>query len=395
MTNNFNFDVVIIGAGAAGMMCAIEAGKRGRKVLIVEKSKAAGEKIRISGGGRCNFTNLNINKDNFLSENQNFCISALKRFTQDDFISMVERHGVTYHEKTLGQLFCDASSKQIIDMLLKECEEYGVEIKYNTEIAKVTKIDQGYELQTDDGQFQVESLVVATGGLSIPKMGATDFGYKIAQQFDIDVVKTMPALVPLTFYDARLNFTKALAGVSALAEVSIGKRKFRENILFTHRGISGPAILQISSYWQYGGDIKINLLPDYDVESLLKNARDQESKVEVNVILSRYLAKRLVDYILQISGVNGRAGDLSNKKISSLAQNINSWQIDPAGSEGYAKAEVTIGGVNCDEVSSKTFESKKSPGLFFIGEVLDVTGHLGGYNFQWAWSSGFVCGNYT
>ncbi len=388
-------DVIIIGAGAAGMMCAIAAGKRGRRVVLIEKSKAAGEKIRISGGGRCNFTNLNINKDNFLSENQNFCISALKRFTQDDFISMVEKHGITYHEKTLGQLFCDVSSKQIISMLLQECRDYGVEIKYNTQIIQVEKLEQGFLLQTDNEQLQSESLVIATGGLSIPKMGATDFGYKIAQQFDIDLIKTMPALVPLTFYDAHLNFTKALAGVSALAEVSVGKRKFRENILFTHRGISGPAILQISSYWQCGSDIKINLLPDRDTESLLKNARDQDPKVEVNVILSRYLAKRLVDYILQISDVNGRVGDLSNKKISSLAQNINSWQIDPAGSEGYAKAEVTIGGVNCDEVSSKTFESKKVSNLFFIGEVLDVTGHLGGYNFQWAWSSGFVCGNYA
>ncbi len=395
MTKNFNFDVAIIGAGAAGMMCAIEAGKRGRRVLIVEKSKAAGEKIRISGGGRCNFTNLNINKDNFLSNNQHFCISALKRYTQGDFIALVEKHGIAYHEKTLGQLFCDISSKQIINMLLKECEEYGVEIKYNTEVTKVAKIEQGYELQTDDGQLQAESLVIATGGLSIPKMGATDFGYKIAQQFDIEVVRTMPALVPLTFYDSQLQFTKALAGVSALAEVKIGKRKFKENILFTHRGISGPAILQISSYWQYGGDIEINLLPDHNLEQLLKNARDQDPKNDVAAILSQYLAKRLVDYILQNVEISGRVGDLSNKKIALLAQSVNSWQIDPAGSEGYAKAEVTIGGVSCDDISSKTFESKKVPGLFFIGEVLDVTGHLGGYNFQWAWSSGFVCGNYA
>lgn len=387
-----NYEVIIVGGGAAGLMCAIEAAKRGRKTLIIEKSKSVGEKIRISGGGRCNFTNLDVTKDNFLSNNPNFCISALSKFTQGDFIAMVEGHGIKYHEKTLGQLFCDISSKQIINMLLDECDKYGAEIILQTNIDEIAKKEGGFVLNSNKEIFQCESLVVATGGLSIPKMGATDFGYKIATQFGINIVKTDPALVPFTLPEELLEMTKLMSGVSVFAEVSIGKVKFRENILFTHKGLSGPAILQISSYWQRGVSVKINMAPDLDVFDWLRQRRVDSAKMEIVAILSEILPKKLAAFIAQINGVGGKIADLSNKDLQKIASNVNAWQISPNGSEGYAKAEVTIGGVDCNEVSSKTFEAKKVSGLYFVGEVLDVTGHLGGYNFQWAWSSGFVCG---
>ena len=388
------YDVIIVGGGAAGLMCAVESAKRGRKTLVLEGSKSVGEKIRISGGGRCNFTNLKVTKDNFLSNNPNFCISALKRFTQDDFISMVEKHGIKYHEKTLGQLFCDISAKQIIQMFLDECEKYGAEIKLNVKVDGICKTEGGFSLKTTEEDFECESLVIATGGLSIPKMGATDFGYKIAKQFGIDIVETFPALAPFTLAQEILDLTINLAGVSVFAQVSIGKVKFRENILFTHRGLSGPAILQISSYWQKGQAITLNMAPDIDVFSGLKQRKESSGKSEVVAVLSEILPKRLAAFVADISDVSGmKMADISNKNLEKLAQNINSWQITPSGSEGYSKAEVTLGGVNCNEISSKTFESKKVPGLYFIGEVLDVTGHLGGFNFQWAWSCGFACGN--
>ncbi len=386
-----HYDVIIIGGGAAGLMAAVEASKRGRKTLIIEKSKSVGEKIRISGGGRCNFTNLKVTKDNFLSNNPNFCISALKRFTENDFIAMVERHGIKYHEKTLGQLFCDISAKQIIQMFLDECEKYGAEIILNCDIAEISKND-GFEIKTSEGDFDCESLVIATGGLSIPKMGATDFGYQVARQFGINVVETDPALVPLTFDENMLNLAKDLAGVSVFAKVSIGKRSFSEGVLFTHRGLSGPAILQISSYLKKGRAIEINMAPKIDVFLGLRQRKEESPKSEIVTVLSEILPKRLAAFIAQINNVSGKLADISNKDLEKIAKNINSWQIIPNGNEGYSKAEVTIGGVDCDEISSKTFEAKKVPGLYFIGEVLDVTGHLGGFNFQWAWSSGFACG---
>ncbi len=389
------YDVIIIGGGAAGLMCGVEAAKRGRKTLIIEKSRSVGEKIRISGGGRCNFTNLRVTKDNFLSNNPNFCISALKRFTQDDFIKKVESHGISYHEKTLGQLFCDISAKQIIQMFLDECAKYGAKITLQADIASIAKKEDVFVVNSNQGIFQCESLVIATGGLSIPKMGATDFGYKVAEQFGINIVKTDPALVPLTIDEDMLNLTRELAGVSVFAEVSSNKTKFREGLLFTHRGLSGPAILQISSYLKRGQAIKINMAPDLDAFEWLKQKKLEFAKTDLVAVLSEILPKRLAGFVVKINNVSGKLADISNKDLHKIAQNINSWQIVPNGDEGYAKAEVTIGGVDCDEVSSKTFETKKVPGLYFIGEVLDVTGHLGGYNFQWAWSSGFACGEFV
>ncbi len=305
---------------------------------------------------------------------------------------MVERHGIKYHEKTLGQLFCDISSKQIIKMLLDECEKYGIEIKVETHLDEISKIREGFAIKIIEDEFTCESLVVATGGLSIPKMGATDFGYKIAEQFGVKIVETLPALAPLTLSDEILELTKPLAGVSLFAKVSVGKRAFKEGLLFTHKGLSGPSILQISSYWRLGDAITIDFQPDVDVFTWLKDKKSYFPRSDITATLSEILPKRLALFITQMNLVEGKITDISNKNLGKLAKNINSWQIKPNGTEGYAKAEVTLGGVDCNEVSSKTFEAKKVPGLYFVGEVLDVTGHLGGFNFQWAWSSGFACG---
>jgi len=389
------FDVVIIGAGAAGMMCAIEAGKRGRKVLLVDHAKRIGEKIRISGGGRCNFTNINSNPNKFISSNPNFCISALKQYTQNDFIGLINKHHIKFHEKKLGQLFCDESSKQIIDMLLHECKISKVILKNETPVLAVSKIDDKYHIKSEAREYLCESLVIATGGLSIPKIGATDFGYKIAKQFHINVIGQEPGLVPLTFQDLLLNKCKNLAGLSLEAVVSFQKKSFEEGMLFTHRGLSGPSILQISSYWKLGKDIQINLAPTKDIHMLLEERKLSNPKQDITSIISEFIPKRLALSLCEDLKVSGRIADLSKKIIEIVSKSINQWKINPIGTEGYRTAEVTLGGVDTKELSSKTMMSNNNEGLYFIGEVVDVTGHLGGYNFQWAWSSGYVSGQHV
>jgi len=389
------FDVVIIGAGAAGMMCAIEAGKRGRKVLLVDHAKKIGEKIRISGGGRCNFTNINSNPNKFISSNPNFCISALKQYTQNDFIGLINRHHIKFHEKKLGQLFCDESSNQIIDMLLHECKISNVILKNETPVLAVSKIDDKYHIKSEAEEYLCESLVIATGGLSIPKIGATDFGYKIAKQFHINVIEQEPGLVPLTFQDLLLNKCKNLAGLSLEAVVSFQKKSFEEGMLFTHRGLSGPSILQISSYWKLGKDIQINLAPTKDIHMLLEERKLSNPKQDITSIISEFIPKRLALSLCEDLKVSGRIADLSKKIIEIVSKSINQWKINPIGTEGYRTAEVTLGGVDTKELSSKTMMSNNNEGLYFIGEVVDVTGHLGGYNFQWAWSSGYVSGQHV
>ena len=386
------FDVVVIGAGAAGMMCAIEAGKRGRRVLVVDHAAAPGEKIRISGGGRCNFTNLNAGPANFISANPHFCISALRRYTAKDFVAWVERHGVAYHEKTLGQLFCDGSAKEIIAMLTGEMRQAGVELRLRTSVEAIAKDGERFDLQLSQGAVACDSLVVATGGKSIPKMGATGFGYEVARQFGLNIVETRPALVPLTFEVGLLERLKPLAGVSTDAVVACGKTRFAEAMLFTHRGLSGPAILQISSYWREGRAITVSMAPGIDMAGVLKAARQARGKQAVVTLLAEHLPRRLAQTILDEAGAPANVGDLSDKLIARLDQAVNAWTVKPVGSEGYRTAEVTLGGVDTADLNSKTMEAKAVPGLHFIGEVVDVTGWLGGYNFQWAWSSGWVAG---
>ena len=375
-------------------MCAIEAGKRGRKVLVLDHSAKIAEKIRISGGGRCNFTNIQCAPDRFISQNPDFCRSALKQYTQRDFIKMVERYGIAYHEKTLGQLFCDKSANDIIQMLLDECREYGVEIRTSV---KIEGLEQGFRIRTSLGTVQAQSVVIASGGLSIPKIGATPFGYQIAEQFGLNIIPPRAGLVPLTFDPAILQYTKELSGLSvdpAVVKSASGK-SFREALLFTHRGLSGPSILQISSYWNPGEEIAINLAPDRDLFVWFKEQRKIRSKTTLPNLVSEILPKRLTLQIIEELSLTGNIADQSDKKLHDLTSRIQNWKVKPSGSEGYRTAEVTLGGVATDEVSSKTFESSKVPGLYFIGEVLDVTGHLGGFNFQWAWSSGFCAGQHA
>lgn len=386
------YDIIIIGTGAAGLMCAGVAAARGRSVLIIDHAKKPGEKIRISGGGRCNFTNLHCSPDNFLSQNPHFCKSALSQYTQYDFIDWVERSNIAYHEKTLGQLFCDVSAKQIITMLVDQCTSNGVEIAMETSIASVRKNDDEFELETTAGIVNSESLVVACGGLSIPKIGATGFGYKIARQFGHDIVDTRAGLVPLTFDDDILVFCKSLAGVSVDANVSHDPTSFREGLLFTHRGLSGPSILQISSYWKDGGAIAVNLKPDTNVYDFLISKRGTDPKQDIQSALADLLPKRLATQICDGMDMKGNLADQSNQKLETLSKAVNTWTVAPNGTEGYRTAEVTLGGVDTNGLSSKTMESKNTKGLFFVGEVVDVTGHLGGHNFQWAWSSGYVAG---
>ena len=385
-------DIVVIGAGAAGMMCAIEAAKRGRSVLVVDHAKAAGEKIRISGGGRCNFTNFYASPKNYLSQNPHFCISAMSRYTQRDFIALVERHRIAYHEKTLGQLFCDGSALQIIEMLLGEMKRHGARLKLGCSISSVEKSAQGFSLQLSDGPVRCRSLVVACGGKSIPKMGATGFGYDIATQFGLRIVETRPALVPLTFEPNTLERLKPLAGIAVDAVVSCGKTKFAEAMLFTHRGISGPSILQISSYWREGDEIRIAMLPETDIFEALREQRKQNGKQALQTALALYLPRKLAQTIAEDIGATGHLADMSDKALAKLAGEVQDWQIKPAGSEGYRTAEVTLGGIDTTGLDSRSMAAKSVPGLFFIGEVVDVTGWLGGYNFQWAWSSGWVAG---
>jgi predicted Rossmann fold flavoprotein len=385
------FDVIIIGAGAAGLMCAIECGKRGRRVLVLERSKKVAEKIRISGGGRCNFTNLTIKPENFISENPRFCLSALRRYTQQDFIALVDAHNIAYHEKTLGQLFCDGSSRQIVDMLTSLCGAHGVQIETDCDIAKVQKSD-GYSVVCGGGTFRAETLIIACGGKSIPKMGATGFGYDIASRFGLNIIEPRPALVPLTFEGTLLRRLKALAGISVDVSVSCNKSTFKEAMLFTHRGLSGPAILQISSYWHSGHPITIDMAPGVDVFEMLKQARTDHPKQNLHAPLSTILPARLAQHIQDQSRCTEKIGDVSNKRLQTAAELVNNWRLIPSGTEGFRTAEVTTGGVDTKCLSSKSFECNDHRGLYFIGEVLDVTGHLGGYNFQWAWSSGWAAG---
>jgi len=390
-----NYDVIIIGAGAAGLMAAIQAGKRGRRVLVIDHSKKIGEKIRISGGGRCNFTNLNCNASKFISNNPKFAISALKRFTQIDFINLIKKHNIKYHEKKLGQLFCDGSAKQIIDMLLLECEQNNVIISSNTQVDDIQREDKKYLVFNNEKKYISESIIIATGGLSIPKIGASGFGYGIAKKFKINVIETYPALVPLTFSDKLLSMCKELTGLSLESSISCNKIKFDEGMLFTHRGLSGPSILQISSYWKLNDMIEINLLPAINLFNYLTDKKVTNPKANINNLISEILPKRLASILCTNNNLNVNISEIPDSLLKKFSNTINAWTIKPVGSEGYRTAEVTRGGVDTKELSSKTMMSNSHPGLFFIGEVVDVTGHLGGYNFQWAWSSGYVAGQFA
>jgi predicted Rossmann fold flavoprotein len=388
-------DVIILGAGAAGLMCAGVAGQRGRQVLVLEQARHPGEKIRISGGGRCNFTNLHTTPANFLSENPRFCHSALAGYTQRDFIALVEAYGIAWHEKTRGQLFCDGSSRQIIDMLLEECRKAKAQLRLGVRISAISKVESGFVVVTDQGEFRARSLVVATGGPSIPKMGSSGFGYRIAEQFGLKIVPPRAALVPLTFDAALLAQFKEMSGVSVDAVVGCGKARFDEALLFTHRGLSGPAILQISSYWRDGQDIDIDMAPEIDVLSALKQLRGDHPRQEMATALAEFVPKRLARIVAEAAGGPERIADFSDLLLARVVGRVKQWRVRPNGTEGYRTAEVTLGGVDTSELSSKTFEARAVPGLHFIGEVVDVTGHLGGFNFQWAWSSGVAAGKYV
>jgi predicted Rossmann fold flavoprotein len=387
--NHMKTDVIIIGAGAAGLMCAIEIGKRGRSVLLLDHSEKIGRKIRISGGGRCNFTNRNANSSNFISQNPHFCKSALTRYSTTDFISLIEKYGIPYHERKHGQLFCDDSAEQIIRMLLEECRKANVEIRTGASIAKIEK-QNSFIVATDNSILVTPSLVIATGGLSIPKLGATNYGLAIAEQFGINIIAPKPGLVPLTFHSKDFEPFKDLSGISIDAEIRCRKISFRENMLLTHRGLSGPAILQISSYWNLGDSLSINLFPGIDILDVLKEHR--QSRKQLATILEQFLSTRFVKIWLEQRGGSKPMNQYSPGDLKSIAAALINWHLTPTGTEGYEKAEVTVGGIDTNELSSKTMESKKVPGLYFIGEVVDVTGWLGGYNFQWAWSSGWAAG---
>jgi predicted Rossmann fold flavoprotein len=384
-------DVLIIGGGAAGLLCAIEAGKRGRRVMVLEHAERVGKKIAISGGGRCNFTNTNTSPDNFISANPHFCKSALARYTPSDFISLVEKHGIPYHEKKLGQLFCDEGSRRIIEMLLHECSAAGVEIRCGAAVRCVKK-NANFEVETATGSVTAQSLVVATGGLSIPTLGATDFGYRMARQFSLAIQETRPALVPFTLSSQAQSELTPLSGISVDALVGCCGQQFRENVLVTHRGLSGPAILQISSYWQPGASIAINLLPEHDAGTLLRERQNQDRELELANFLSRFLPRRFAHAWCALNAPSQPLKRFTRAQLADISERLNHWEIVPSGTEGYKKAEVTAGGVATGELSSQTMEVKTVPGLYFIGEVVDVTGQLGGYNFQWAWASGYAAG---
>jgi predicted Rossmann fold flavoprotein len=387
-----SFDVIIIGAGAAGLMCALTAGQRGHRVLLLEHGNKAGAKILISGGGRCNFTNETVKPENYISENPHFAKSALARYTPWDFMGLIGVHGVTWHEKKLGQLFCDQGAKRILKVLLDECNKANVQLKTGVSVHNVSRSETGsYALETGIGRVHARNLVIATGGPSIPKMGATGFAYQIAEQFGLPLIKPVPALVPFVFADQDLAFMKALAGVAADSNVSNERADFRENILFTHRGLSGPAILQISSYWNSGEAIKIDLFPGIaDLTGWLLQMKKERGKQSFKAVVDDYLPSRLADAFL--NDQTRPIGETSNKVIAELAGQLARWELKPTGTEGYAKAEVTRGGIDTDVLHSRTLECKSLPGLYFIGECVDVTGWLGGYNFQWAWASGNAAG---
>lgn len=388
-------DVIIIGAGASGLMCAATAAYRGRRVLLLEHTRKLGRKILMSGGGRCNFTHLHNSPGNYLSNNPHFCKSALSRFNASDFVELVERHGISYHEKSPGQLFCDQSSREILKLLLTECEWAGVEIMTETRVFDIQPVNEGYALRTSRGQFSCESVVIATGGLSIPNGGATDFAYRIAEQFGLKVTPRQAALVPFTLQPDLLEHLKPLAGISQPVRVSCNRTGFNDNLLFTHRGLSGPAILQISSYWRSGDEIEIDLVPEVDLYAWLRQQRDQRPRVEVRNLMTRHMTRRLAHALCELWQVSGEIAQFSNARLAEVAQHFKQWRVKPSGTEGYRTAEVTLGGVDTTEISQKTFEAIRVPGLFFIGECLDVTGHLGGHNFQWAWASGYCAGQHV
>lgn len=390
-------DVVVIGAGAAGLMCAFTAAARGRRVLLLDHANKAGKKILMSGGGRCNFTNMYTEPANFLSGNPHFCKSALARYTQWDFIEMVSRHGVPYHEKKLGQLFCDNKASDILDMLFEECRQAGVDLRLNTSVQSVERNEDGYRLQSDAGELACQSLVIATGGLSIPTLGASGFGYQIARQFGHSVLPTRAGLVPFTITEPQLKgICEALSGTSVEdCLVSCNGQSFKENILFTHRGLSGPAILQISSYWQPGDVIEINLLPHLNLVDWLAEQRRERPNIELKTLLGELFTRKMAGLLAEHWFISRPLKQYSPAELEDVAEKLGNWQLVPAGTEGYRTAEVTLGGVDTREVSSKTMESQKAPGLYFVGEVLDVTGHLGGFNFQWAWASGYAAAQYV
>lgn len=386
-------DVIIIGASASGLMCAIETAKRGRQVLVLDHANKAGKKILMSGGGRCNFTNLELSADYYISHNPHFCKSALSRYTQWDFIGLVSEYNIPYHERDHGQLFCNDSAKDILAMLLSECAHVGVNIQLNCDITSVEQRQpDGFQLQTSCGSYVSESLVIASGGLSIPKMGASSFGFQLAKQFGHNVWPTHAGLVPFTLQIDDKTWIAKLSGIAIDCVVSNQRASFRENILLTHRGLSGPAILQISSYWQAGEAIDINLLPDLDVIDFLQDARTENANHVLKNVLAKHLPKRFISALLGEQLANSPLQSLSKKRLEDIARQLHQWQIKPNSTEGYRTAEVTLGGVDCNELSSRSMESKKVTGLYFIGEVVDVTGWLGGYNFQWAWSSGWCAG---
>ena len=391
MSFETRFDAVIIGAGAAGLMCGRTAGQRGRRVLLLEGSPRVGQKISISGGGRCNFTNLRVEPKNYLSENPHFCKSALSRFTPRDFLKLVEKHGIAYHEKAPGQLFCEDRARRIVDLLLVECKAGGVTLKTGCTVKRIEK-KEAFVVQTDSAAYTAPSLVVATGGLSYPETGATGFGYEIAEQFGLGVIACTPALVPLSYQSADVKRYRSLSGISVIAAVATGSTAFTDAVLFTHKGLSGPAILQLSSYWTPGQPITLDLLPHLRLDEAILKWKSERPKAELKTLLREHLPERLAHCFLDLHGQNRPVQQLTVQDVETLARIFHHWQIQPGGTEGYAKAEVTRGGVDTRELSSKTFESRKVPGLYFIGEVIDVTGWLGGFNFQWAWASGHCAG---
>ncbi len=393
-------DVLIIGAGAAGLMCAFRAGQRNRKVLVLDHANKIGKKILMSGGGRCNFTNIYCEPDNFLSNNINFCKSALSRFTPSDFIKLVEKHNIPYHEKKLGQLFCNNKSKDILEMLLQECNQASVSIRTLCSIENVKPLDQGFKISTNLGKVSCESLVIATGGLSIPKMGATGFAYQIGQQFGLEVFPTRAGLVPFTLNKPILDKLSLLSGSSIEVITTCNSKSFTENLLFTHRGLSGPAMLQISSYWNQGDELAINLLPNIDLYKFLNEKKSSRPKAELKTLLAEHMTKNIAQSLVQLffsdkNYTNKPINQFNHQELKKIAEQFHNWIIKPNGTEGYRTAEVTLGGINCNEISSKTMQANKKEGLYFIGEALDVTGHLGGYNFQWAWASGAAAAEFV
>lgn len=399
MTGTEQFDVIIIGAGGAGLMCAMTAGQRRRRVLLLEHADRVGKKILISGGGRCNFTNRSVEADHFISANPHFCRSALSRYGPQDFIALVEKHGIPFHDKKLGQLFCDGKAVAIVDLLLEECRAGGVRIQTKCRVDKIDHQNAGgkrtFTVQTNHGRYDAESVVIATGGLSFPKIGATDFGYRVAKQFGLKMRPCAPGLVSFTLNPRDLRETEGLAGTSADASVACHQQTFRDSILFTHKGLSGPAVLQISNYWEPGDTVRINLLPDFDLAEAIVRWRTERPKAELKTLIGERLTKRLALRWLDLSSGNKPVAQYTQKEIAAIGARFHQWRIVPSGTSGYPVAEVTKGGVDTEELSSKTFETRRVKGLYFVGEVIDVTGWLGGYNFQWAWASGHCAGLYV